>query len=89
MPKYIMQGTYCADVLEKRAPHRQAHLDGLHQQKADGILLTLGPTQDLTRCFGIYDAPDEATVRSLIEGDPYWQNGVWTAYEVKEWIQAI
>ena len=84
-----MQGTYCADVLEKRAPHRQAHLDGLHQQKADGILLTLGPTQDLTRCFGIYDAPDEATVRSLIEGDPYWQNGVWTAYEVKEWIQAI
>ncbi len=89
MPKYIMWGTYCDNVLEKRAPYRQAHLDGLHQQKADGILLTLGPTQDLTQCFGIYDAPDEATVRSLIEGDPYWQNGVWTAYEVKEWIQAI
>lgn len=89
MPKYIMQGTYCADVLEKRAPHRQAHLDGLNQQKAAGLLVTIGPTQDLTQCFGIYDAPDEATVRSLIEGDPYWQNGVWTAYEVKEWIQAI
>lgn len=84
-----MWGTYCEDVLEKRAPHRQAHLDGLAKQKADGILVTIGPTKDLTQCFAVYDAPDEATVRQLVEADPYWQNGVWTGYEVKEWIQAI
>jgi len=89
MPKYVMWGTYCADVLEKRVPYRQAHLDGLAQQKTDGVLITLGPTQDLTRCFGIYEAPDEATVRHLIETDPYWQQGIWTEYDVKEWIQAI
>ncbi len=89
MPKYILWGTYCDDVLEKRAPHRQAHLDGLAQQKAAGILMTIGPTKDLTQCFGIYEADDEATVRQLIEADPYWQNGIWTNYEVKEWIQAI
>jgi uncharacterized protein len=39
--------------------------------------------------FGIYEAADEGTVRSLIEGDPYWQHGIWTSYEVKAWIQAI
>lgn len=89
MPKYVMWGSYCDEVLEKRSPHRQAHLDGLAQQKASGVLVTIGPTTDITKVFAIYDAPDEATVRQLVEGDPYWKNGIWTEYFVKEWIQAI
>ena len=89
MPKYVLWGSYCEDVLEKRAPYRQAHLDGLAQQKAAGTLITIGPTQDLTKVFGIYEAPDVATVRQLVEADPYWQHGIWTEYEVREWIQAL
>ena len=89
MPKYVMVGRYCENVLEKRAPYRQAHLDGLAAQKAAGQLITIGPTQDLTQCFGIYEADSENTVRQLIEGDPYWQNGIWIEYQVHEWIQAI
>jgi hypothetical protein len=89
MPKYVLWGDYCPDVLEKRAPHRQAHLDGLVAQKAAGILLTIGPTQDLKHVFGLYEAENEASVRALIEADPYWQQGVWTAYQLHEWIQAI
>lgn len=89
MTKYVLWGTYCEDVLEKRAPYRQAHLDGLAKQKEAGVLLMIGPTKDLTKVFGLYDAQDEATVRQLIESDPYWQNGIWTAYEIKEWIQAL
>jgi uncharacterized protein len=89
MPKFIMWGSYCEDVLEKRAPFRQAHLDGLAKQKADGVLVTIGPTQDLSQVFGIYEAESEAIVRQLVEADPYWQNGVWTMYEIKEWIQAF
>ena len=89
MPKYVMQGRYCENVLEKRAPYRQAHLDGLAAQKAAGTLITIGPTQDLTLCFGIYEAEDEQAVRQLVEADPYWQNGIWTEYQVYEWIQAV
>jgi uncharacterized protein len=89
MPKYVLWGSYCEDVLEKRAPYRQAHLDGLAAQKAAGTLVTLGPTKDITQVFGIYEAEDEATVRQLIESDPYWQHGIWTEYEIREWIQAI
>lgn len=84
-----MRGSYCENVLEKRAPYRQAHLDGLAKQKAEGVLITLGPTKDTTQVFGIYEAQDEATVRQLVENDPYWQNGIWTEYTVKEWIQAF
>ena len=89
MPKYVLWGSYCEDVLTKRAAYRQAHLDGLAKQKEEGVLLTIGPTKDVTKIFAIYEASDEQTVRDLIENDPYWVNGIWTEYEVKEWIQAF
>jgi uncharacterized protein len=89
MPKYVMWGTYCEDVLEKRAPYRQAHLDGLAQQKNDAVLITIGPTKDVTKVFALYDAENEVIVRQLVESDPYWQNSIWTHYEIHEWIQAI
>ena len=66
MPKYVMWGTYCEDVLVDRAPYRQAHLDGLAAQKEAGVLITIGPTKDLTKVFGIYEAEDESTVRQLV-----------------------
>ena len=84
-----MWGSYCENALEKRTPHRQAHLDGLTSQKEQGILVTLGPTKDNTKVFGIYEAESEAAVRQLVEGDPYWKNGIWTEFEIKEWIQAF
>ncbi|MBD2288684.1 MAG: hypothetical protein EWV41_05220 [Microcystis wesenbergii Mw_MB_S_20031200_S109] len=89
MPKFVVWGSYCENVLEKRAPYRQAHLEGLNQQKERGILITIGPTADLSQVFAIYQAVSESEVRELIEADPYWQNGIWTEYQVKEWIQAI
>jgi uncharacterized protein YciI len=89
MPKFVLWGNYCKNVLEKRIPYRQAHLDRLAQLKQSGAVLTIGPTQDLTKVFGIYEAEDEAAARKLIEDDPYWQNGIWTEYDVKEWIQAL
>jgi uncharacterized protein YciI len=53
------------------------------------VLITIGPTKDVTQVFGIYEAESESVVRELVEADPYWQNGIWTAYDVKEWIQAL
>ncbi|MBE9058183.1 YciI family protein [Sphaerospermopsis sp. LEGE 08334] len=89
MPKYVMWGSYCEDVLTKREPYRPAHLEGLAKQKEAGILITLGPTKDVTKVFGIYEAENEETVRQLVEADPYWQNGIWTEYSIKEWIQVF
>ena len=89
MPKFIMWGSYCENALEKRTPYRQDHLDGLASQKQKGILITLGPTKDNTKVFGIYEAASEREIKELIEADPYWKNGIWTEYEIKEWIQAF
>lgn len=87
LKKFVMWGSYCEGVLEKRTPFRQDHLDNLKALHESGKLLTIGPTQDVTKVFAVYVAPDEAIARQLIESDPYWQNGIWTDYEVHEWVQ--
>jgi uncharacterized protein YciI len=87
--KFVLWGTYCADALERRTPFRDDHLAGLHRQKEDGVLLTLGPTADTSHVFGLYEAEDPETVESLVKGDIYWRQGIWTAVEIYPWIQAI
>jgi len=89
MAKYILFGSYCENAIEKRTPFRSAHLEGLGKQKEAGILITLGPTKDNSKVFGIYEAENEEAVKNLVESDPYWLNGIWTEYEIKEWIQAF
>jgi uncharacterized protein YciI len=89
MAKYVLWGSYCENALEKRTPYRQQHLDGLAELKSQGILITLGPTQDNTQVFGIYEAQSAEEVCQLVENDPYWKNGIWTEYQVKEWIQSF
>lgn len=89
MAKFVMWGSYCENALEKRAPYRAAHLEGLQGQKDSGVLVALGPTVDNTKVLGIYEAEDEAKVRQLVEADPYWQNGIWTDYEIHAWNQVF
>jgi uncharacterized protein YciI len=33
MPKFVIWSSYCENVLEKRAPYRQAHLERLNLEK--------------------------------------------------------
>jgi uncharacterized protein YciI len=87
--KFVLWGTYCADALERRTPFRDDHLAGLQRQKEDGVLLTLGPTADTSHVFGLYEAEDRETVESLVKGDIYWRQGIWTAVEIYPWIQAF
>ncbi|MEM9117827.1 MAG: YciI family protein [Cyanobacteria bacterium P01_F01_bin.56] len=89
MAKFVMWGSYCEDALEKRTPYRADHLAGLQSQKDSGVLLSLGPTMDNTKVLGIYEADDQATVRKLIEKDPYWQNSIWIEYELYAWNQVF
>lgn len=87
--KFVLWGTYCPDALERRTPFRQEHLDGLRQQKESGVLITLGPTQDNSHVFGIYEAENQEQVEALVKNDIYWRQGIWTAVEVYPWIQAF
>ncbi|QPN63479.1 YciI family protein [Synechococcus sp. CBW1004] len=87
--RFVVWGTYCDDVLEKRAPFRQEHLDGLQRQKDAGLLITLGPTADTRLVFGIYEAESREQVEEALHADVYWREGIWTELQVHPWIQAF
>jgi len=87
--RFVLWGTYCANALKARTPYREEHLAGLRQQKVEGLLITIGPTEDSTHVFGIYEAENRLQVEQLIKNDIYWLNGIWTSVEIYPWIQAL
>jgi len=87
--RFVLWGTYCEDVLEKRAPFREEHLARLQQLKEGGSLLTLGPTTDLSRVFGIFEGDSSEAIEALVKADVYWREGIWTAIEIHPWTQAF
>ena len=89
MARFVLWGTYCDNALEARTPYREEHLAGLQRQKAEGVLITLGPTEGSTHVFGIYEADSQQQVEELVKNDTYWRHGIWTAVTVYPWIQAF
>lgn len=89
MARFVLWGTYCENVLEKRTAYREEHLAGLQRQKEEGVLITIGPTVEATHVFGIYEAESAEQVEALVKDDVYWRNGIWTAVTVHPWIQVF
>lgn len=87
--RFVLWGTYCDGALQKRTPYREEHLAGLQRQKDAGTLITLGPTEDSTHVFGIFEADSLETIEALVQGDVYWRQGIWSAVEIYPWIQAF
>jgi hypothetical protein len=87
--RFVLWGTYCDDVLEKRAPYRDEHLARLQQLKDAGSLITLGPTTDLRRVFGIFEGESADAVEALVKADVYWREGIWTSVAIHPWTQAF
>ncbi|MEB3326513.1 MAG: YciI family protein [Synechococcus sp.] len=87
--RFILWGTYCDAALTRRAPYRQEHLAALQKLKDAGTLITLGPTEDSTHVFGIFEAENQAQVEAIVKGDVYWRHGIWTEVQIHRWIQAF
>ncbi|MCA2657920.1 MAG: hypothetical protein IM496_05110 [Microcystis sp. M049S2] len=68
MPKFVIWSSYCENVLEKRAPYRQAHLEGLNLGKKRVIFINIGLRADLSQVFAIYQAASQSEVRELDDG---------------------
>jgi len=71
------------------APPRAAHMHGhlaFIERHVDRILVA-GPALDAANAIDasvfVVRAADEADARALLEGDPYFQNGVWARIEAR------
>ena len=89
MEKFVVFGKYCEDAITKREPFREQHLNRLSLLKDRNILITLGPTKCNKYLFGIFNANNQHELKELIEKDIYWQERIWTSYDIYPWIQAF
>ena len=71
MARFVLWGTYCEDALQKRTPFREEHLARLNSLKQEGLLITLGPTEDSTHVFGIFEAESLSIVQDRVRSDIY------------------
>jgi len=89
MARFVLWGKYCDNALERRTPFRDEHLARLTSLQKDGRLITLGPTQDSTYVFGVFEGRSVEEIRELLEQDVYWREQIWTSLEIHPWVQAF
>ena len=85
--QYVLRYNYVADVLEKRPPHREKHLE-----LAMDMCLSGGPTAPLnadvpTGALFIFEKLEAA--EAFVKQDPYVSAGIVTGYTIEEWTVAI
>ncbi|HUA48485.1 MAG TPA: YciI family protein [Solirubrobacteraceae bacterium] len=82
--RYVLFYDYVEDILERRVPHREAHLAALRAAKADGRILMAGPLGDPPHGAAIVFADPDAAA-AFAEADPYVTNGLVTDRRVEIW----
>jgi uncharacterized protein len=85
--RWVLFYDYVPDVLERRAPHRDAHLALIRDWKADGRILDAGALGDPPHGGLFVFATESADeIASFVEEDPYVANGIVTGHRVEPWM---
>lgn len=81
--------TACEGAGDRREPHRAAHIERAIALRREGWLIGGGPTPDArgAELFVRVAEPDQ--LGSLVEEDPYYRAGVWTAYASRSFSQFV
>ena len=83
---FILTYDYVPDVLERRGPHRPAHLALLQELHAAGKILYAGAFDPPTDgALFVFRADSAAEVEAFVKRDPYVKNGVVTGHRVRRW----
>ncbi|WP_205699609.1 YciI family protein [Conexibacter sp. SYSU D00693] len=80
--------TYVEDVLERREPHREAHLAILRELKDAGELVMAGPVGDPPAgALIVFRSPEAA--QAFVARDPYVEAGIVTSHRIEVWTIAV
>jgi uncharacterized protein len=72
--------TGAPDYFTRREAHRQAHIERLVELRGRGALVGGGPAPDGRTAEIFYRLKRPAELAPVVEEDPYYRGGVWTAY---------
>lgn len=80
----ILSYSYVADVLERREPHREAHLALIARMETEGRLLLAGAIGDPPEgALIVFDSA--AAAEEFAASDPYREAGLVTEHSIRPW----
>lgn len=81
--------TTAPDYLARREAYRQEHIQRLVQLRERGAVIAAGPAPDGRRVDVFYRLRRPADLAALVEEDPYYVGGAWTAYAPRSFSQFV
>lgn len=77
---------YVPDILERRAPHREAHLARIGEWIAAGAMISAGALGDPpTGALFVFGDVPESEVERYADGDPYIAAGLVSGRRIVPW----
>ena len=89
---YLLKYEYVPDVLEKRGPYREGHLNLAKKLVDEGKCLSGGPSGEPNMevpTGALFVFTDLESAQNYAKEDPYVQNGIVTNYSIEEWNVVI
>lgn len=80
---------YVPDMLERRVPHREAHLALVRRLHAEGRIALAGAFTPLDSSLLVFRADGPAEVEAFVKADPYVQHGLVTSWRIREWSLVV
>lgn len=85
-PHRVLLYDYVPDVLERRGPHREAHLARIAEWIADGRMLSAGALGDPPAgALFVFGDVDDREVAGFADGDPYVAAGLVSGRRIMPW----
>ena len=89
-PLHVLTYDYVENIVERRAPHREAHLAHASRWRDRGAIVMAGAVGDPPYgALFVMDVGDAGEVREFVEQDPYVAAGLVTDWKVEPWSVVI
>lgn len=87
---YLLLYDYVENVVERRAPHREAHLALAREALGRGELLLGGAlAEPVDGAVLLFQADSPAVVEAFVAKDPYVAAGLVTRWRIRPWTVVV
>jgi len=87
---YLLFYDYVENAVERRAPHRERHLELARQSLERGELVMGGAFADpVDGAVLLFRAEDPSVVEAFVHEDPYVAGGVVTRWRIRPWTVVV
>jgi uncharacterized protein YciI len=83
---HLLLYTYVEDMVARRGPHREAHLERIRAERDAGRLVMAGALgSPPTGGAIVFKGVEPAWIEAFVAGDPYVEAGLVPSWRVERW----